>query len=240
MVWRFAVALLFAGSAVYAATLTWENARSQEIALAARQLEKSRTAYTEAQLDELVASDGMTLAMQSCRSDILRPALSVQLVSASLRNAGADFDAWSQTMAGAEAFLTHMVRCMPSEGNAWVREAMISRAIAEAPTVLSEKIAIAAALSPNEYIQLQARSAFWLRASQATIDASQDTLSSDLSTILTYGDDRLMTPLLANPPKTLTATLAAEQARLPAERRKRIEDLRGRIADTLGLKLTTH
>lgn len=226
---RFAVAALFACSAAYAEHLTIQNARSQDIVSAARQLEKSRTSYTPAQLDELTASDGMAVALETCRSDILRPALSVQLVSAAVRDPGADFDGWSKAMDGAQKFASHMARCMPSEGNAWVREALLSRAIAEAPGELSEKIAVAAALSPYEYTQLQARLVFWSKASPATLKASQDTLTADLGTILTYGDDRLLKPLLVNTPETLNKVLDQEVARLPDDRRNFIEEFRGKL-----------
>ncbi|WP_137154512.1 hypothetical protein [Rhizobium sp. FKL33] len=226
---RLAVAGLFACSAAYSMHLAIENGRAREMVAAARELEKSRTSYSASQLDQLVLSDGMALAMETCRSDVLRPALSVQLVSASMRDVGADFDGWSRSMGQAQSLVRHMARCMPSEGNVWVRDSLLSRAIAENPTELADKIAINVALSPNEAIQLQARLALWKKLTPTTLEAAQDVMTADVSTILNYGDQRLLKPLLENTPVSLSAVVDSEISRLADDRKNYIQVIRGRL-----------
>jgi hypothetical protein len=229
MFWRFAVAGLFSCCTIYSFNLVVENGHAQEIVTAARQLEKSRTSYSVPQLDQLVSSGGMGLAMRTCRSDILRPALTIHLVSASMQDVGSDFEGWSRAIAHAQAFVRHMARCMPSEGNVWVRDSMLSRAIAENPKELSAKIAISAALNPNEQVQLEARLALWKKLTPTTLEAAADVLTADVSAILNYGDQRLLKQLLENTPASLSAVVDSEISRLADERKNYIENIRDRL-----------
>jgi hypothetical protein len=126
-----------------------------------------------------------------CRSELLDPGLSVVLVNLSGTNQVKDYGGWFREHSRALDYLAEMIRCMPVDGNAWLREAMVSNAIAEDVSTLKPKMAMARRLMPHEGQQVLARLAVWKRLSVLGLNSCEAMARADIHNALVFGGYRL-------------------------------------------------
>jgi hypothetical protein len=179
---------LFAAAAWQAFQMTVVNVGHTTNRTVAERLEAGRSlepAYLAARASDVLAATDRA----GCRSGILRPGLSVVLHNAAATNQARDYDGWVKAHTIAQDYLAAMARCLPSDGNLWLREALVDRAIAEDPADLVRRMALATRLAPSEDHQILARIHFWKTASPQTLAAGQALASQDLRVALTHGSD---------------------------------------------------
>jgi hypothetical protein len=220
LIGRVLVAALFVGCATYSTMLSLENNRFATVVRASRILKTNDQGFTSDQLEQLVKQADLA-SVSTCRSDVLDPALTVYLAFASRQDQIKDYEAWARAIEGADAFVKHMIRCLPADGDAWTREALIAQSVAENPAQLADEISVGASLSPNELGQVRARLSLWSRVSPATRDAAAPLLDMDVRTILNHGDRGLVTMLYGSNSLRPLAENAATT--LEPERRAKIE-----------------
>lgn len=182
--------LVFGAAAWHATQLSIENARHVPIRTIAERVETGRT-VDQASLSAEATRILATQTRAGCRSGILRPGLSVILHDAANMNQASDYDSWSHAHGQARDYMTAMEHCLPSDGNLWLRDALVDRAVAEDPAQLVRKMRLAARLAPFEDHQVLARLHFWKTASPQTLAAGQALARTDLSIALRYGSDAL-------------------------------------------------
>jgi hypothetical protein len=151
-----------------------------------------------------------------CRSDLLRPALTVVLTNLDRMNQVRDYDGWAGAIRASQAYLFTMERCLPSDGNVWLRDALVSRAVAEDPESLRAKLTVARALMPYESAQLFARLFIWKKLSPLALSQSESLARSDVLATLLYGDDRLKTSLRKDASSAFKALVDREAASFEA------------------------
>jgi hypothetical protein len=220
MIWtRTASLLLFLLLGGYAVLVTTDDFRSAFVLAVADRLERKQPVTA----DELAAAAARIREPSFghyCRSDILRPGLVVMLADLGRMNQTADYAAWARANAATEAYLTLMIRCTPSDGNVWLRRALVESVIAEDPKSLRSKMMIARALMPYENKQVYARLYLWKRLSPLALEISQDLARGDIRATLLHGSDDLKTSMRQGMSAAFAALVKSEAAKIagnPAE-----------------------
>jgi len=204
---------LFAAMAIYAGHLAAEDSRYRAVLGVAERLEFGKgvssditKALANVVLDPSYATD--------CRSDLLRPALTIVMVHLNATNSARDYQGWATAHRDAEKFLARMIRCLPADGNAWLREALVSRAIAEDADGLKQKLVVARRLMPYEAPQVRARLSLWKTLSPYALSASENLARADIRATLVYGRADLKRFLTENMSPQFAALVRSESQNL--------------------------
>ncbi|MBO3762227.1 hypothetical protein [Ciceribacter sp. L1K22] len=161
-----------------------------------------------------VSNDGV------CRSDIVGDGLRVILADLDRQNSFARYDAWAAAMENADRYIKHAIGCSPSDGNLWLRLAMVRWAIAEQPPLLSFLLQQSVRYAPANGEVVKARFIVWRKASEQTLDLAADALNADLRTLLLYAPAWEAARTLKDPGDLLRVRALAVFEELPEERKK--------------------
>ncbi len=115
-----------------------------------------------------------------CNSDIVRAGLTVRLMLLDLENPDVDYDAWASAVAAAERYAHHALRCVPTDGNTWLRFAMVRQAIGENSEETAALLEQSQRLAPSEGDVVFARLLLWNRLAAPTLVAGRDALRRDI------------------------------------------------------------
>lgn len=154
-----------------------------------------------------------------CRSTVIRSALSIALADLDLQNSSRDYDGWAASFGRTEKFLKHAISCAPTDGNLWVRLAMVERAIAERPDSLAAILNQSAWLAPAEIQSIRARFFLWKDLSKDTLALTDDALQSDLRTLLNYGQPAVTARTIQMTGTRFTPIVKEALSRVSPERR---------------------
>lgn len=193
------------------------TARFGQLMLMARYLETG-TPVTRASVTNLAAWADGVVSDDYCRSDIVRAGLTVKLAELDQRNSYYDYDAWAEGLAATERYIRHAIGCTPTDGNFWLRLAMVRRAIAERPEEIAFLMQQSVNYAPAEQAVLAARFIVWNAAGERTLQAARAALDTDVQTLLRYGDVRLIRQIVQKPGEALLPYLRSATTSLPAER----------------------
>jgi hypothetical protein len=177
--------LLFLTIGALSLKLAHEDATTADLQLLARRIEQGDPISTSA-LATVVDEDSQLLVQQTCRSSIQRAAVTLHLAYLQQHDQNLDYTDWSVAAAAADAITAHAVRCMPGEGNVWVRHAMVQQQIAERPAMLSALLNMSAKLSPADIAPITARLSVWQRVSEQTLTLSRIEIADSLGTFLNF------------------------------------------------------
>lgn len=134
-------------------------------------------------VDEIVADD-------ICLTDIVTAGAVVVLADLDRADPDKDYDAWVAAFRRAQTYFEHAVSCSPTNGNYWLRLAMVKQAIAERPEEITRLMSQSIKWAPAENGTLLGRFALWNKVSDATLLSARDLVMRDLHALLTYGDTR--------------------------------------------------
>ncbi|MCA1969440.1 MAG: hypothetical protein LDL42_09935 [Rhizobium sp.] len=154
-----------------------------------------------------------------CRADIVRAGLTVKLAELDQRNSYHDYDAWAGALAAAENYLRHAIGCRPTDGNLWLRFAMVRRAVAEQLTEIAFLMQQSVYYAPAEQGVLVGRFAVWNDAAATTLEAARSAVETDLATVLRHGELPLIRQILQKPGERLQPLVDAAVSSLSTERR---------------------
>jgi hypothetical protein len=199
------------------------SSRFGQLMLMARYLETG-TPVTRASVTSLAARADGVVSDDYCRSDIVRAGLTVKLAELDQRNSYYDYDAWAAQLAATERYIRHAIGCTPTDGNFWLRLAMVRRAIAERPEEIAFLMQQSVNYAPAEQAVLAARFSVWNAAAERTLEAARAALDTDIQTLLRYGDVRLIHRIAQKPGEALLPYLRSAVASLPPERRAELSD----------------
>lgn len=228
---RIASVLLFAVMAVYGAMLSTTNFGQATLRNMSEDLIMRRK-LTATQVHDAAASPEIDVAVQTCRTDLLDEALSVVLADLNQVNQVADYDAWVRTHGRSQKFLQGMLRCLPMNGNVWIRDAMVSRAIAEDPAELKDKLELASQLTPFERQLIVARISLWKQLSPRALALCAPLMQGDIVSVLRYGADPVVKTLPAGAPEAFKAAISTELANIGPDRRTVLDLLLGKSVAT--------
>jgi hypothetical protein len=182
--------LFFTAMGSYAVFLASEDRDISYVKAIADRLEHGQTVT----ISQVATAADIVLtksASHHCRSDILRPAVFVAMYNLNRTNQAKDYDQWASLHGESQSYLATVVRCTPANGNVWLRDAFVERAISEDPTSLRRKMLMASQLMPYEEQQVLARLSLWKRLSGHALSECDDLARADIRAVLLYGSDKM-------------------------------------------------
>lgn len=138
-----------------------------------------------------------------CRSDILKAGLALVLSRIEINLAPQDYDSWLEAVSNANDYITHAIRCTPTDGNLWLRLAMVTRAGAEDPERVAELITRSQNLTPAEISVVMDRISFYNSLGASTLKRASLVVQKDLAISLQQ-EPKLLREVLEKPSKALT------------------------------------
>lgn len=182
----------------------------------------------DAQIDPAVveryAEEAMAVAREGmCRSDVLGAGLTVILANLDRQNSFSRYDAWASAMEDADRYVVHAIGCTPTDGNLWLRLAMIRWAIAEQPPNLAFLLRQSVRYAPANGELVKARFIVWKKASEQTLELAGDALEADLRTLLRFAPAWEVARTLKEPGDLLKPHILAVFSNLTEERKKALE-----------------
>lgn len=216
--------VLFAGLAIHAGFSVATDIGQTPLRAVAEDLGMRRN-LTALGVREAARSEAIGSALASCRSVLLEQAKTVILYDLNQANQVADYEGWVEAHAHAQAFLRGAIRCAPMDADAWIRQAMVSRAIAEDAGGLRDKLELAGQLSPFERQQVLARMSLWKRISPHALGVNAELAEADVMAILRYGSDPAVKTLAAGGSVQFRRMVQKGIERLSSERQTIIKPL---------------
>jgi hypothetical protein len=99
------------------------------------------------------------------------------------QNQDADYEAWSTAVTQAERVAGYALTCSPTNGNFWLRFAMVRQAISEQPEQIAHLVTFSQLYAPVEENVIAARFRLYNRLTQNTLRLLSSPLQSDLRII---------------------------------------------------------
>lgn len=154
-------------------------------------------------LSRYVKLAGEVTAGEYCRSDIVMAGATVILADLDRQNQSLDYDAWADAISRGEGYFEHAISCTPTNGNYWLRLALIRRAVAERPAELATLMRESVLMAPADQDIIIGRFSLWNNASAATLEAARSSVESDIRTILDNGNAFQIVPAIKDIGKNL-------------------------------------
>ena len=192
--------------------------------------------FNAAVIDRYASQAQSIVDAGECRSDIVQAGLSFVMRDLDLQDSTNRYDEWARAVQRADTYVSFALRCNASDGDLWVRKAMLSQAIGEDPTQLSVLMDQSALLAPSEMSVIRARFAVWAKASPNTLAASSDTVGRDIRTLLNFARIDDIRDILKDARPGLKPYVAAAAGFVSAPRMAYLND-KGLAFDTNGLVL---
>lgn len=143
-----------------------------------------------------------------CRSDILKAGLVLVLSRIEVNLAPQDYDSWLEAVSNANGYIAHAIRCIPTDGNLWLRMAMVTRAGAEDPERIAELMTRSQSLAPAEISVVMDRIRFYNSLGASTLEKTSLVVQKDIAISLQQ-EPKLLREVLDKPSKALTPYLRA-------------------------------
>lgn len=201
-------------------------------ALIRQELPVDRTA-----VEHYTAEVGSIIEAGICRADVLRAGLTLTLRDLDRQDSTSDYEAWRHAFEKAGRFIDHALSCTPTDGNLWLRSAMMHQAIGENPLELAGLLRASVQFAPAEMSVLTARVQVWNTAQPETLALARSSLERDLATVLEYARPAAVVAILSNPSPALTPYLRTALRRISPARRENLAaaglalDLAGSTSD---------
>lgn len=154
----------------------------------------------------------------SCRSNILKNAMIVQLAALDEIDVKTEAVLWKTALESTMDLAQHIERCDPGYSDAWLRDAMIGNALGKDPKYVIDRIGMSLNLNPNNQSEIGARLSFLFALPPAIALTAEPLIEQDLSTVLLHFNVKLAKPLLSALPSHLKPALDAVASIVPPDR----------------------
>jgi len=204
-------------AALSLSTLAQEVANSDAIVIGQRIVDSKP--ISSAAVTKLANGPEMQNLRLTCRTDILRYGLWTYMVALDIANSGTDNDSKRQLLADAGAFVAHMERCSPANGQVWLRDAMLLHASNKMDmNIFLSKAMLSTDLAPNSGFEIAARINLWNSLSPQELEKVSDLAIRDLAVGLAYYEKADARKLLLSPPDNLKPLLPKALSSVPQAR----------------------
>ena len=136
-----------------------------------------------------------------CQTVFVKSGFLVLLAALDLENQDKDYNSWALALERAETFARYALGCAPTNGNFWLRYAMLRQAVGEQPHELSELMTNSQAYAPAEAPVLAGRYALYNRMTDETLALLTQVVTTDMEVICSESGngvrDKLSAPSLS-------------------------------------------
>jgi hypothetical protein len=148
----------------------------------AAQIERDRSVSQELFARSLLQV-GKLVEDHVCQSEFVKAALTVSLFRLDMQNPDVDYDNWSNALERADKVARFALQCLPSDGNFWVRFAMVRQAIGEQPEEIAKLVTLSQLYAPAEENTIAARFRLYNRLTQPSLALTAAPLRADLAVV---------------------------------------------------------
>ena len=155
-------------------------------------------AVSRASITSLVSDADALREADICQGVFLKSGFTILLASVDMVDRAANRNAWSEAVRRADTFALHALGCIPTNGDFWLKLAMLRQAVSEKPEELAELLTDSQLYAPAEGNIVAARYALYNRLTDQTLALIPDAVSADIRIICSKSGDairgRLTTP----------------------------------------------
>lgn len=126
-----------------------------------------------------------------CQSDFLKSGYTILLAALDLENQDSGYAEWAAAMERAEAFGRHALGCSPTNGNFWLKLAMLHQAVSEQPREIVELLGNSQLYAPAEAKVVAGRYALYNRLTDASLTLLAPAIDRDLRVICSPSDNTI-------------------------------------------------
>lgn len=130
-----------------------------------------------ATLDRLNVKMAEIVDKKICISQFAKATLSLRLVSVDLARS---YESWFKSIQEADTAVRYALSCFPTDGNIWLRLAMVRGATAEEPGQLMRYIHLSASYTPSDFQVLKGRYIFFNRLTGNSLNRLKDDVLNDM------------------------------------------------------------
>ena len=152
----------------------------------ANEIEQEPQGISEKIVEGLLPKAVSVMARGICQSEYIRAALTLVLANLDRQDVERDFERWSRAIELADYVATFAVSCSPTDGNFFVRLAMVKQAVIEQPEELARLIRFSQLYAPAEANAIAARYKLYNRLTPQTLALVEGEFASDLNVICQY------------------------------------------------------
>lgn len=114
-----------------------------------------------------------------CQHDFIKSALTVLLTDLDHQDQDRDYEGWARSLDRAEGFARFALGCAPTDGDLWLRLAMVQQAIGEQSQEIARLITFSQLYAPAEGNVIAGRYRLYNRLTPATLSMAANTVAAD-------------------------------------------------------------
>ncbi len=186
---RWALSIACGALTVFAGKELYDTLRFSDLVLVAARIESDHSVGQKA----LARANALAVELEQshgCREDLVMPAVTVMLHAVDNAAQDRDIKIWVDTQIAADRYLKFALGCSPTEGNYWLRLAMLRRMRGENTAELATLMSLSSKYAPVEPDVLGLRMRVWLDLQPVTRAAAASVLASDLLEFLKHAPAR--------------------------------------------------
>ncbi|WP_313556541.1 hypothetical protein [Agrobacterium cavarae] len=162
--------------------------QAADIREAARLLARGGSFHPK-RLEELRIEATELALTASCNSLILRAAVTVAMHDLDGQNSNRDYEKWSHSISDAIVVLTTASACLPTDGDIYLRLAMVEWKIAASKKRNTLLLSLSHKYAPYELEILNARLLMWERLSPSDVSDLRDVFTEDFNSFMDHTDE---------------------------------------------------
>jgi hypothetical protein len=179
---KIGILALCVGSFALSTLQIYRFTRFGEMRYIAAQVER-QSPVSRDRLDRAIADARLVVEDKLCQSEFIRAALTLSLIDLDRQNADRDYEAWAKALEQADRTASFALSCSPTNGNFWVRLAMIRQTITEQPDEVARLVTLSQLYAPAEQNVIAARYRLYNRVSEQTLEKAAAPVAADLELI---------------------------------------------------------
>lgn len=165
----------------------------------ARQLQRKEPVARQA----IAASVSQAEALRTegvCQSEFVKGGMSILLADLDYQDQDKDYESWAMALERADKFARFALGCLPTDGNLWLRLAMVQQTIVEEPEEVAKLVTFSQLYTPADENVIVGRYLLYNRVTARTLMLLSEPLASDLRIICSDQNKSLRRRLLAPGP----------------------------------------
>ncbi len=175
--------IVFAGATMaLAASQISRYVRFGELRSVAGEISEDRP-VSAAMLGRATARAADLVSERLCQSEFVKAAVVVSLVNLDRQDQDRDYDAWASALGLAEDVTRFSLTCRPTDGNFWLRLAMVRQTISEQPQEIARLVTLSQLYAPAEQTVITSRYSLYNRLTPETLALLAAPIGSDIGLI---------------------------------------------------------
>ncbi len=139
-------------------------------------------------LDKIAAD---LLVSGECQSQFIKAVVSLRLIAVDNVNQDREYEKWSSAVIDADAAVDFAALCLPTDGNLWLRMAMIKSSVAEQPDDVAKYLRRSQLYAPSEYNVVRGRFLLYNKLAPSSLELVKNILRYDTNILCSIPDIRL-------------------------------------------------